>query len=275
MTAHRAIVGLSLLCALAFCAFAVPSAFAATNGTTAVTCVKDANKKGDYVDAHCDTTGTLGASEFKHEVLAANPTKEFVGDNEKTKNETKEREGIVWFVTLQSLNFEIICTIVHSEGTLENKLDAEEHKIVGSGIIVIYEVCTAKNTAQNCKWTSSPGAANGTIVTNTLKSESVEGTPTMTQKFSPNAGKEIGRIEVKECATIPGISYPINGTFSAELAGQMAAGGGNGASAGATLKVVQPDNAGSPLEVGGKKAGLLQIETLTMKEGNPIVSTAP
>jgi len=79
MIGRRAVVGLSLLCALLFSALVVQSASAAlttSKNTTAFTCVKDASKTGDFKDSHCDEEGEKGKEEFKHEQIAIAKEKE-------------------------------------------------------------------------------------------------------------------------------------------------------------------------------------------------------
>jgi hypothetical protein len=72
MIGHRAIVGLSLLSALMFCAFAAQSASAAkSTSTTFFTCVNVGKDKGDFEDAHCDNKVSPNKGEFAHEAIAA------------------------------------------------------------------------------------------------------------------------------------------------------------------------------------------------------------
>jgi len=269
-------VGLSLLCALAFTAFSAASASAATSGTTAFTCVDTApTNNGDYTDAHCDTTGTLGASRYKHEALAANPTTNVISTNAATKNSTTEASTAVLEATVFGFFTKLESSNIAASGTLENKLTGQVHEMIGSGITITYTGVTVAAPA-NCQ-VHSPGQAAGTIVTNTLKSESVEGTP-MTQKFSPAAGTEFVKLEFENKApgtcNINGQKPVVTGTVSAEPSGQMAAGGGKGASAGATLNV-NVTKASAQLKVGGQNASLTALETIKMSGGNPIVSTGP
>jgi hypothetical protein len=60
MYGRRAVVGLSLLCALVFCAFAAPSA-QALKGTTITTC-KQVGSGATFQDEHC-TKQTMGAAQ--------------------------------------------------------------------------------------------------------------------------------------------------------------------------------------------------------------------
>jgi hypothetical protein len=66
MTGRRITAGLSVLCALVFCAFSASSASAA--GTTAFECVKDGGAL-DYSDAACATFVGAGNGEYGHVAL--------------------------------------------------------------------------------------------------------------------------------------------------------------------------------------------------------------
>jgi hypothetical protein len=140
MIGRRAIVGLSLLCALAFCAFGASSASAATKGVTAFTCAPNVDTKGDFNDEHCDETVTAGTGKFTHVSLPSNPTTVTV-TNEKTQNKTSEPGHATLKGVLGGVKSEITCTEVHGHGSLENKLSGEQHSVVFSGK-VIYKNCT-------------------------------------------------------------------------------------------------------------------------------------
>src|SRR5689334_16146452 len=70
--ARRSAVGLSLICALVFCALSAQSASAAEGkNTTAFECVKGGGAK-DFSDAHCDNNVGAGKGEYGHVVLTLN-----------------------------------------------------------------------------------------------------------------------------------------------------------------------------------------------------------
>jgi hypothetical protein len=86
MTGRRAVVGLSLLCALVFCAFAAPNAMA-VQGTTAYTCKPEpspgAGTKG-FEDEHC-TKGVTGTSaKWVHEEIKPDTKTEVTATNNET-----------------------------------------------------------------------------------------------------------------------------------------------------------------------------------------------
>lgn len=269
MSAHKVPIVLLLLCGILPGAFAVPSASAVETGTDAAICVAGGGAE-NYTDAHCNTTapeGPLGGS-FGIEQFEESSTSGVTSTNAETKNSTTESTPTVLLATIGGVNAEISCKKVHSEGTLENKAEGEVHKILGSGVVVKYSECEMPKPV-GCK-VHSPGEAAGTIATNSLKSESVEGTP-MTQKFAPTTGTKLGELVLESCV-IAG-TYTVTGTISAEPSGQMSAEEIN--STGATLVVNLPKNASSTLVVAGQKAGLTSATTVKMNGGDPIVSTGP
>jgi hypothetical protein len=129
MTGRRAIVGLCMLCALAISAVAAQSAMAVT-GTTAFTCVKDAN--GTLKGEHCLTGGT--GENYKHVEIPQDTTTEIQITNAKTKNETKEATNTIFKVVLAGVPLEFSATGVTGTGTLTNKKDAAtgEHYTTGT-----------------------------------------------------------------------------------------------------------------------------------------------
>jgi hypothetical protein len=265
MIGRKALTGLSLLCALAFCAFAAPSAFAATTGTTAVTCVPEGGAK-DYSDAHCDNTaaGGPGTGGFGHVALTANPTKEV---------QATSLENIVLSTTAGGLETEIVCTGADSTFTIENSLVGEEHKItVKEFSKITYTGCTVpKPAGQECKVRGLPDeAGSGMITTNALKGESVAG-PSMGIKFQPAVGESFGTLVFSGCKTA-GLNkeYAVTGSVTSEPSGTD-----NPKSAGATLIINQPKEAGSPLKLAGQGLGLKCTSTVEMEGGNPIATTAP
>jgi hypothetical protein len=141
MTGRRAIVGLSLLCALAFCAFAAPSASAA--GTTAVTCVETPKGEG-FSDAHCDNAVSEGAT-FKHEAIPANTTTEIELTNEKTTADTKGAVSSLLTGELGGVKaVEITCKTVKGTGSLTNKEEKGSMLASGSATIEHSECVVAK-----------------------------------------------------------------------------------------------------------------------------------
>lgn len=86
MTGRRAIIGLSLLCALVFCASAAPSAMA-LKGTTLFTCIKATGGGAGFSDEHCTKSVASGASYEMKEIKDHESTAPTV-----TNNETSDKD---------------------------------------------------------------------------------------------------------------------------------------------------------------------------------------
>jgi hypothetical protein len=116
MTGRRAILGLSLFCALLFGAIAAQGASAA--GNTFFTCAPTTEGAG-FSDAHCDSPVSTGAK-FKHVEIAAGTSTFIHATNKQTANETKEATSAL--LTLKEFHgiaeLKITCTEVTSEGTV-------------------------------------------------------------------------------------------------------------------------------------------------------------
>ena len=133
MIGRRTVIGLSLLSALLFSAFAVQSASAAISAnTTMFTCVDTGEAKtGDFTDAHCDTEGEKGKSQYAHVSISNGSTTKLQATNKTTGVETvatvlKSKVGLV--------STEITCNTV--ESNTENSLAHNEelngkHTITG------------------------------------------------------------------------------------------------------------------------------------------------
>jgi hypothetical protein len=270
MTGRRALVGLSLLCALAFTAFSAASASAATSGTTPVTCVDTApTNNGDYTDAHCDTTGPAGASKYKHVAIGAETTS-VVDTNSATASSTTAPTTAFLEATVGGVGVKIHATTVNGTGTLKKQVAGEVHETLGSGIVITYTGVVVTSPA-NCT-VMSPLDPVGTVITNTLKSFTVPGTP-MQVKFEPVAQPFTTLKFTGELCILKNVEAAVIGSVLAEPSGQHAAVGGV-QSAGATLNV-NVTKASAQLKVGGQNASLTGLETIKMKEGNPIASTEP
>jgi hypothetical protein len=133
MTGRRAIVGLSLLCTLVFCALAAQGASAAPGkNTTAFTCVENGGAK-DFEDPHCDQKVAAGEGKFGHVPIALNQTTEITVTNAKTKNNTVESSPTVFKFEFAGEVVEVSCKTVHGLGTLHNvEPILKEHKVTGT-----------------------------------------------------------------------------------------------------------------------------------------------
>jgi hypothetical protein len=253
MIGRRSVIGLSLLCALAVCAFAASGASAA-GGTTFVTCKKGGTTL-DFKGAHCTTsavTGTpsdkveLGKGTFSHFKVANGVATTITGSNTATKNETKEAVPAVLIGTVAGIEVEISCTTVSSTGSGENsEPTAENHHIAISGVVVSYSGCTVlKPSLQNCV------VKGGTITTNSLKAQDKEDTIV----FEPTSGTAFTTITIEKCTTTA-----LNGAFT--VTGTVTA-----KPNGATLYISIPKTTESTLKFAGQPAGLTLVETVRGKK---------
>jgi len=149
MIGRRTVVGLSLLSALLFCAFAAQSASAAVaKNTTAVTCVEGGGAK-DFSDAHCDNAVAPGTGKFGHVAIENGKATTLSITNAKTQNNTTEAAPTILKGTIFGVKSEIVCKTVSGEGTLTNEESGKEHKVKGS-VTANFTSCVA-NKPSGCK----------------------------------------------------------------------------------------------------------------------------
>jgi hypothetical protein len=133
MIGRRAVVGLSLLSALLFCAFAAQSASAAKAvNTTMFTCVENGGKK-DFADAHCDEKVAEG--KFGHVAVANDVTTEIAATNAKVTETTKKSEPAVLKSKVGLTEVEISCNTVANEpqNSLAHNVETEgKHTLTGT-----------------------------------------------------------------------------------------------------------------------------------------------
>jgi hypothetical protein len=251
MIGRRSVIGLSLLCALAVCAFAASGASAA-GGTTLVTCKKGGTtldfKANAAGESHCSSTDkvTPGTGTYSHFKVANGVPTTITGTNAKTKNETKEAVPPILTGTVAGVAVEIICTTVSSTGSAQNtEPTSENHHIVITGVVITYSGCTvAKPAEKSCV------VKGGTITTNSLQGEDKEDTIV----FKPTTGTSFTGITIEKCTTTA-----LNGTFN--VTGSVTA-----VPNGATLTVSIAKVTGSSLEFAGQPAGLSLVETIRGKK---------
>ncbi len=115
MNGRRAVIGLSLLCALLFSAFAAQSA-SATVGTTAFTCVSGGGEQ-EFADAHCDTPKAGGG--FGHAAIGEGTTSVDL-TNAKTANSTTEAKHALFKTSAGGIALEITCATAQGTGSIKN-----------------------------------------------------------------------------------------------------------------------------------------------------------
>jgi len=157
MIRRRAVAGVSLLCALAFCAFAAQSASAQigtkAKNTTAFTCVNLGPKEGDFKDAHCDEKVASKTGEFAHELISLNTTTELTVTNNETANKTEAAASITFRTTVAGVLSEITCKKATTEGATNPSVihnvesEAKTHTVTGTLEMLISE-CEVKKPAK-------------------------------------------------------------------------------------------------------------------------------
>jgi hypothetical protein len=254
MIGRRAIVGLSLLCALLFCAFAASSASAV--GTTAVTCVETKVKEGDFTDAHCGNQVKTGEGLFAHAAIEVGTITKISLSNEKTAESTKAAQPFDFAGTLSGVKVEFSCTTVKGAGTLTNEEpEAKVMRTTGDAVIEASK-CTVKQPAK-C-------TVKEPFTWDTHFKTYEKGTE-MGIEFTPKNGKQFGSWEMQgsECA-LKGTAFAIEGSFKGTL-------GGTTEGKGATWGFTAASTAG--LKWGGNPYTLVGSVTPRMTEGNPITFT--
>jgi triacylglycerol lipase len=255
MTGRRAVVGLSLLCALLFSALVAQSA-SATKGTTAFTCSSGAAAKG-FSDAHCDK----GTSEGSYGHIGIEPDQEVEIEitNAKTKNGTTETTPAVLKSVIFKVSIEISCSTVSGSGKATNKVIGETMQNEGTGIGIKYSGCTVLKPTKGCQVKESLEITGSSLTVETLGAGKNE----MGVEFKPKAGKPFAEIifEGSECA-LKGKAVPLTGTAIAT--------GSRGStegvtSSGATL-IFTNEMTKETLKLGEQTAELSSTVALNVKE---------
>lgn len=197
MTERKTLVGISLLCALAFCACAAANASAI--GTTANTCIGGV----EFKDAHCDqeSPGGTGGS-FGHE--------EFAGvTNVVAKNNATGGENPVWKLNgmIAGMEVEIEVATINDTATLKN-VAGPPMKVTGEGTLELNGAKLLKPAAQ---------AANCSVAIAELPY--VSETKEMEMVFRPPAGAVLTQVTIfnapgKNCKALAGV-FNLEGTLGA------------------------------------------------------------
>jgi hypothetical protein len=280
MIGRRAVVGLSLLSALVFCAFAAQSASAivttTSKTTTAFTCVKDVEKKGDFKDAHCDVTGKKGEEEFKH-VAISGKTDKVEGDNCKVTNETKDCEPGFLKSVVNLVKTEVECSSfknVAANSFLENsEPEPGKHTLSGTAETE-FTGCVVKNPLK-CE-VKEPIVSKATV----HGVEGMEGPKgeknAMGLEFVGEGVEEtFATLEFKnkgaEACGLNGVAAKVKGRVVATN-GPTTESAQENKESGATL-VFTPKFKMQTLKVGKEPAEFSTIATVKMEGGNPISAT--
>jgi hypothetical protein len=265
MIGRKATVGLALLCALLFSAFAAQIA-SAVKGTTAFTCDSGAATK-DFADEHCDRHVGPPEGAFGHTEIKEGTKTEVETTNGKTKNETKESAPVVLKGTAGGAATEIVCTTVKGTGILTN-VGGGVMQVEGEKLEAKYSSCTVQKPAK-CVVKEPIELKNLTAISRISLGASKN---EMGGEYKPEAGKPFTEIsyEGAECG-LKGTKLAIEGTAIATgSAGSTETTTYSGGTSLFTNSMTK-----ETLTFGGKAAEFSSTGTAVMKEagGKPITLT--
>ena len=250
MFARKAVVGLALLCALLFSAFAAQSA-SAIKGTTMFTCAKVEKGTVGFSDEHCKEAVSTGAK-FKHDSIEQGLTTKFHATNNKTldtpEKPTFDHTPAVLKGKVGGIAVTISCTKVFGHGNLTNNLDAgtKEHYVQGTEITVHYTECEVTGPAE-CKIPEKTIHVVDATATTKGKGDNVtfvpkEGTTFVTFSFEGCKTKELNtKYEVKGSVTAQASGATLNFNEAAITATKELTFGGQAAGLEGSITVSQAD----------------------------------
>jgi hypothetical protein len=261
MIRRRATVGLGLLCALLFSAFAAQSA-SAIKGTTGFTCAPEPNPTKEtkgFKDAHCKEGRTGLEVKFIHKEIEPALTTKFHATNEKTQNKTTESTPFILRFRFVGIPFTLTCEKVFGHGNLTNNVhENKEHYVHGTEVTFLFSNCKLTGSSE-CKVSGEKLEFKNLTVTTTAKGDNVT--------FSPEKGTEIGNFKLEECKIKElNVELKISGSITAQ-------------SDGATLNFAHnPMTLANELIIASQPAGIEASITVSQspetaesgKTGNPI-----
>lgn len=213
MTGRKAIVGLCILCALAFSAFAAQSALA-VKGTTLFTCKKE-GPGHSFTKAHCKSGDfSPGNGEYEHVTFAEGTTTEFTGTNAGNGSDTKTTILTKLKSVSSGVAIEFQAAEVHWVGWLTNAKDAitGEHYFHGRFKVTHKGVAVTAPKEKGCK------VKGGEIVSNELEATTAGKGDAVT--ISPVSGSAVESITVEGCS-IPALNkeYKLEGSINCPMDG--------------------------------------------------------
>lgn len=245
MIPRRAIIGFCMLCALAFSAFAAPSASA----QEVYTCIKTELHNGDFKDAHCKELGAHGSSEWGH-VLVTKKT-----ESSTANITTGEERSTAKLKSVQSgVTLELQSTVVSGSGALENKEEGATTWAEGSGTGVFENVTVTAPAGKGCE------VEGGKITTKKLAITS-KGMANQL-KYSPASGETLAEFTIKGCAvTALNHVYTAKGSVTASTTGPT------------VITSHEVSTIAKALTLSGQNAGITMNLTLRGENGNPLALT--
>jgi hypothetical protein len=223
MTRHRSIAGLCILSTLIFSAIAAQSASAATKGTTAFTCKKEA-PGSTFKTEHCKASDGAGSA-FGHVAIAQDTTTELEVTNAKTNAETNGAVPMTLHATISGVELAIEASTVSGTGSMFNRKNATtgEHFIEGEGTLTFTGVKVEKPAGKGCKvYTDVPpntkgeeGVVHTTVITATSAGQGDD------LKFTPKVGDLLATFIIDGCEGSEIIkafnkTYEIKGSIKSE-----------------------------------------------------------
>lgn len=255
MSSRRAIVGLCLLCTLAFSVLAASSASASTKGTTGYTCKKKAVKGGaGFSKEHCTPADAVAAeAEYEHVAIAEETTTEITANNNLTGGETETiRVQSTQAGIAQEIQAELVEKDPETSAWVTNRKDGSgEHYIEGEINLTFTNVKFTKPAESGCKVFGKPEEKTAeSFTTNRLLSWTKGEGDAM--KISPTSGSVFAEFFVTGCKSAPtNGTYKIEGSLVVEVDG-------------ATIRSTETKiTEQGTLKIRGQKAGLQG--TLTIK----------
>lgn len=244
MTGRRGAIGICLLCALVFSAFAAQGAGAVTLGTTGFTCKEKKEPGGaGFSGPHCTAADVVKTgAKYEHVAIAQNQVTEGRVTNTTTGGETQVAR---LKSTIAGVEVELQATGTLGEATGTNKLAANgEHFIEGTGQTSYSGVSVTKPAGKGCK--VKAGEFKTKLLKGTSAGQGMEG------KLEPAEGTTFGEFEIEGCsiAAINGV-YQITGSIKCP---------GDGAT---VLCTHAATTAQGTLKMRGQKAGVEVTTTAT------------
>lgn len=185
MLSNRALIGICILSALAFSAFAASSASAVD--TTAITCGKGFT--GDFTDAHCKSKGS---GEFGHKEIGGRTAISSTNINTGIERSVTKLKGVQAGVTL-----EFQAKVLEGEGEVENSEivnKSKENEMVaqGTGVAHFKEVTVTAPAGKGCV------VKGGEVKTKQLTGTTQEQTNTL--EIAPETGETLAEFTVEGCS---------------------------------------------------------------------------
>jgi hypothetical protein len=278
MIGRRAVVTLSLLSALLFCAFAAQSASAIlvtkSTNTTGFTCVEVA-KTGDFEDAHCDKGDPQSDGNFEHKLLPIGSTTELDATNQKVTNETKNSEPILIKGEVGLSKVEIECTTMKTispKSAVHNvEPEAGKHTFTGNGEAEFSE-CVVKLIGKCVVREPIIASANFHGVDN-FTGPNGEANAMGVEFVGAGGGETFGNIEFlnkgAEACAVNKQSFAVSGR-AIGTSGPTTTSAQNNKATGATIVF---NEKAQTLKLGPKAASVKLITTPTGKGGPPVSIT--